>query len=627
MFPLQYSRRPALLGAFLSCLLAALSCSAASEYYVAPAGGSDQASGTQEQPLASPAEALRRARSLRRVSPAQAQGGVSIILLPGIHRLDTPLVLLPADSGTPEAPLHIRSLPGKQAELCAGSALTGWTLLGASPAGARLPAGARAHVWSVACPLDPSEGDAAAPRQLWINGLKATRARLPNAPALEQLLSWDRENETAGMASVRLPELASLRCVELFVLQQWETATLRLASVSREGPLAFFKFRSPEAKIEFEHPWPQPLMPPHGAGAFMLVGAPEFLDTPGEWAYDPLSARLLYWPRDGEDPTSFSAIVPRLENLLLVKGTLDAPVTDVTLTGLVFSHSAWQRPARSGHVPLQAGMYLEAGYSIEPKGTVDSPSLDNQAWLGRPAAAVLLEGVQRFKLERCVFTHTAMSGLDIVRAASQVAVERCTFKDLGGNALQAGSFQDGPVETHIPYNPSDARELCSDLLIKNNYVADAANEDWGCVGIIAGYVRSTEISHNEITDVSYTAISLGWGWTRTLNCMRDNKVHANLLHHIATRMCDTAGVYTLSAQPGTVVSENVVHSIRMSPYVDRPDHWFYLYTDEGSAYLTVRDNWTEAAKYLQNANGPNNLWENNGPQVSEKIRQAAGIEP
>jgi hypothetical protein len=30
---------------------------------------------------------------------------------------------------------------------------------------------------------------------------------------------------------------------------------------------------------------------------------------------------------------------------------------------------------------------------------------------------------------------------------------------------------------------------------------------------------------------------------------------------------------------------------------------------------------------LKNANGPGNLWQNNGPQVSEKNKSAAGREP
>src|SRR5690606_37596301 len=55
------------------------------------------------------------------------------------------------------------------------------------------------------------------------------------------------------------------------------------------------------------------------------------------------------------------------------------------------------------------------------------------------------------------------------------------------------------------------------------------------------------------------------------------------------------------------------------------DHWFYLYTDEGSAYMTVRDNWFPANKILQNANGPNVDWRKNGPQVQKTSVSDAGL--
>jgi len=108
--------------------------------------------------------------------------------------------------------------------------------------------------------------------------------------------------------------------------------------------------------------------------------------------------------------------------------------------------------------------------------------------------------------------------------------------------------------------------------------------------------------------------------------MRDNKVHANYIHHYAKHMYDVAGIYTLSAQPKTFITENVVDSIYHPAYVHDPHHWFYLYTDEGSSFITIKDNWCPAEKFLKNANGPGNTWENNGPMVSDSIRIKAGLE-
>jgi hypothetical protein len=201
------------------------------------------------------------------------------------------------------------------------------------------------------------------------------------------------------------------------------------------------------------------------------------------------------------------------------------------------------------------------------------------------------------------------------------------FRDIGGNGIQFGKFSDPGVETHRPYNPSDAREVCTRERIANNIVTDCANEDWGCVGICVGYGREIAIEHNEVTNVSYTGISLGWGWNPSTNCMSNNRIVGNHVHHVATRMCDTAGIYALSSQPGTVIQANAIHDIHMSPYVFNPQHWFYLYLDEGASGITLRDNWCPAEKFMKNANGPGNVWENNGPMVSQEIKDAAGLEP
>src|SRR5690606_1102566 len=88
---------------------------------------------------------------------------------------------------------------------------------------------------------------------------------------------------------------------------------------------------------------------------------------------------------------------------------------------------------------------------------------------------------------------------------------------------------------------------------------------------------------------------------------------------------DVAGIYTLSAQPGTVIKANSIDSIYKARYAHLPHHWFYLYTDEGTSYTTVSGNWYPADKTLQNANGPGNTWDDNGPTVDRTVREKAGL--
>jgi hypothetical protein len=537
--------------------------------------------------------------------------------------LTSELCFRPEDSGTAASPTVLEAAPGEDPVLSGGVVVGPWHRSVEAISG--LPAPAQEHVWVADAPR--FDGKILECRQLWVGGRKALRARTPNVGFMERLLGWDRVAQEAVIPTAVAAGIGDPDGVEMIVQQQWEIAILRLKTLRIEAARAYVTFQQPESRIEFEHPWPQPILPPQGGGAFCLVGAIGFLDQPGEWYQERPGGRIIYWPRAGEDLARERVVAPALETLVSIEGTLDRPVSHVQFKGIGFEHTAWRRPAAAGHVPLQAGMYLLDAYKLPTPGTPEKATLENQAWVGRMPAGVAVRGANHIAFERCRFEHLAASGVDFMRGTHDGVIEGCVFRDVGGNGIQLGSFQAEGVETHVPYNPTDAREVCARVRIADNLVTDCGTEDWGCVGIGVGYARQIDIEHNEVCNLPYTGISLGWGWTPAKNCMRDNRVYANRVHHLAQRLCDTAGIYTLSAQPGTVISENSVHSITMSPYVDRPNHWFYLYTDEGSSGITVRDNWCPEERFLKNANGPGDVWERNGPMVPASIRDAAGLEP
>lgn len=320
-------------------------------------------------------------------------------------------------------------------------------------------------------------------------------------------------------------------------------------------------------------------------------------------------------------------VVPALETLVDVAGTVDRPVEHVTFRGLGFEHTTWMRPSQSGHVPLQAGMYMLDAYSLNPPGTEAEPQLNNQAWTGRPPAAVAVAGANNISFERCRFEHLGATGLDFESGTHDDTIAGCVFRDIAGNGILVGTFQGDGVEAHVAYNPDDERLICQRERIANNLVTQCATEDWGCVGIGVGYGREIAIEHNEVSQLPYTGISVGWGWTKLPTALRDNRIHANHVHDVGMQMSDLACVYTLSAQPGTVIDENWLHSINLKPYVHRPDHWYYVYLDEGSSYITIRDNWYPEDRTFENDPGPDNAWSGNGPTAPPEIKEAAGLEP
>ena len=560
-------------------------------------------------PDSSLADAIRQAREMKRTGQATT---VAIHLTPGIYQLYEPIRLRPEDSGL--------TIIGHDAIISGGQEINIWKEQDQSLYVADIP---------------DFNGRPVDFRQLWRNREKALRARdVVDFEQMHRILTYDKRNQVlwipkAAVASLLHEDKVKEGCeyIEMVLHEMWCTSNLRIKSLTPQGDSVAVRFHDPEAKIQFEHPWPSPMTPNTGhPSPFYITNAKPLLDNPGEWFHDIREHRLYYFPREHEGTVKvLLATYPVLETLIEVVGTADHPVHDITIKGITFSHTTWMRPSQKGHVPLQAGMYLTEAYKLRPQ--IDRPNnhkLDNQGWLGRADAAVEVRYAENVSFDSCRFEHLGGSGLDYIIGCKGGKVSNCRFNDIAMNGLVIGSFSPEGLETHLPYRPEDTREVCNGQTIEQSEFCDIANDDWGCVAIAAGYVSDINIEHNTIHDVSYTGISLGWGWNRDSVCMKDNKVHANLIYNYAQHMYDCAGIYTLGNQPGTVISENVVRDIAKPSYVHDPNHWFYLYTDEGSSNITVRDNWTPSEKYLQNANGPGNVWENNGPHVNEQIKRNAG---
>jgi hypothetical protein len=566
--------------------------------------------------MASVAAAQRQVREFRRLNNTLEE--MRIILRGGVYQLDRPLFFSPEDSGNDTTPTVIESAPNEWPVLSGGVMVKGWRKLTQEIPG--LPASSKGQIWVAEAPV--FNGKTVKFRQLWINEWKAVRAREPNGENMERIISLSPDKKEMCIPVAIGKVISNLSGIEMTVIQEWTIAVLRINSVRVEDNKVCVTFHEPESKIEFEHAYPRLA----SNSPFFLANAAAFLDKPGEWFQTP-DGRILYWPRSNEDLTKEKVVIPTLDTLVQISGSLDRPVEHIIFKGIKFSHTSWMRPSEFGHVSIQAGMYMTDGYKLTPAGTPENAKLDNQAWAERPPAAVLASGAHHIRFERCRFEHLASAGLDFVSGTHDDVIEGCVFRDIGGNGIQIGSFQDGHgVEAHIPYNPADEREICTRERIANNLVTDCTNEDWGCVGIAVGYSRDIVIEHNEINNLSYSGISVGWGWTSKPNVMRNNKIHANHIHNVVQRLADAGGIYTLSPQPNTVISENYIHDISPGQWAHNRGLWFYVYLDEGSNFMTIRDNWCTEEKFSKHENGPNNKWDRNGPTVAKSIQDNAGLE-
>lgn len=593
----------------------------AGEIYVS-LQGNDKNPGTKEAPFYTLNRAIKQAREWRRLNRPEVAGGIYIRLEEGVYAQRNSLFLRPEDSGTPDSPTVICAVDGAHPVISGGVAVTGWKRGCNHPA---IPEKLKQKIWSAEASLIGNRR--VETRQMWVNGHKVQRAAQFPDGELERMIDFNPEEQTITIPvsqSVNPNRLQNAGQLEMIVHQRWAIAILRVKSIDVKDGQAVVRFHEPESYLEFAHPWPQPVIGGEkGNSSFCLTNALELLDQPGEWFQEYPSGTIYYYPQASENMETAEVIIPALETLVTIDGTLSRPVKHIQFNGITFAHTSWMRPSYQGHVTLQGGFPLLDAYKLQEPGLPEKAELENQAWIIRPETAIRVRGAEHIDFKHCTFRHLSSTGLNYEWAVTASSVEDCQFTDIGGTALLVGAFPDGGFETHIPFIPADVRELCSHITIRNNFISNVTNEDWGCVGIGAGYVRNMDVSHNEVCHLNYSGICVGWGWTSLESGMCNNRIEANYVHHFARRLYDAGGLYTLSNQPGSVMRNNRIEHLIEAPYATN-DRAFYIYLDEATDGYTMENNWCPTERFDSNRPGKKNVWKNNGPQVADSIKYKAG---
>lgn len=572
----------------------------AGDIFVSATNGNDKASGSKEAPLKTLGQALKQAREWRRLGSSNAEGGINIIMSGGVYRLYKPLFIRPEDSGTANSPTIIRSADGERAVISGGIEVKVWRKGCDDP---RLPAEVRSKVWVADAPMDGNR--IVETRQLWADGHKAMRASQFAYGVMERMKAFNTDDESITIPTPKT-DLSRARQLEMTVHQRWAIAILRVKEMKNLGNgLTKVWFHQPESQIEFAHPWPQPVIDgDRGSSSFCLTNAAELLDEPGEWFQDYPSGRIYYYPEDGKDPNRMDITVPMLETLMNIGGTRERHVSNIRFENIAFEHSAWRRPLHEGHVTLQGGFRFIDGYKLTEPGLPHKAELENQAWVARPEAAVTAQFADSIGFSSCTFSHIGATAVDLAYAVSSSDISSCVFTDIGGTAIMAGWFGEQGFETHIPYRPAIDSDMCNRLTIARNTITDAANEDWGCGAVSAGYVRDTDISGNTISHVNYSGICVGWGWTAHESGMRNNRITDNSISDYARQLYDVGGIYVMSNQPGSVISGNTISMPYPAPYATN-DRAFCIYFDEATDGYTVSNNKMPKESYGYNKPGRN----------------------
>ena len=302
---------------------------------------------------------------------------------------------------------------------------------------------------------------------------------------------------------------------------------------------------------------------------FKLQNLRAALDAPGEWFQD--GDRILYVPRKGETPESSVAVAAVTEKLLDIEGA-----TNVTFRGIAFAHARLQVDGR-GFFNCQAQIRLPA--AVE---THDSSGL---------------------VFDRCRFSQLGPHALWLARGTDDSRVTHCLFEDLGAGGVYVGSTE---------YDKANLKAYANRILVRDNIIREGGRIADGAHGVWLGHTADVTVEHNEIADFHYTGIASGWRWGYAPTPTRRIRIAWNHVHHIGNGiLSDMAAIYTLGEHEGSAIVGNRIHDVWCYGQAGRGGRG--IYTDEGSAHITIASNlvYNISSGQITQHYGKDNLFVNN----------------
>jgi len=504
-----------------------LACIAAAEQPVAlyvATDGNDTWSGKAGKPFATLARARDEIRNINASGGLTA--GATVFVRGGTYELSEPLVFTPDCCGTENAPVSFEAYKSEPVIVSGGRRITGWSVAGGHWQ-AKL-ADAAAGTWNFA--------------RLYVNNESRNRPRLPRdgyffirsqLPPSPSVKGKNFDRFLCGPGDV-LANWSNPNDIELHVFHCWSTSRLRLQSAANQevtttGPT----FRTLSRGTRY-----------------LVENVKEALSQPGEWYLDRPTGALTYLPLPGEDPAKTVVTAPRLTTLLELRGNtaMNTWVHHLAFKGITFAHANWVTPAQ-GHCVNQAEFSLEA--------------------------AVTARGARDCAFTDCTFTHTGAYALELGQACKRCRIERCSFTDLGGGGVKIGQ----------PYSQKDDEQVASHNVVRDCLLAHGGRTHPAAVGVWIGRSHSNIVEHNELFDFYYSGISAGWCWGYEPTPTHDNLIAYNHISWMPQEVLgDQGGIYTLGAQPGTVLRGNTIHDQYGVPWA------VGIYLDEGSSQILVTDN-------------------------------------
>ena len=542
------------------------------DFYVSPTG-SDSNSGTS---TSAPFQTLAKAQAAVRTVDQAASGPITVNLAGGDYRLTAPLTFTAADSGT-NGDIWWKAEPGQYPVINGADKVTGWTEHDSGK-----------DIWEASVPASLNT------RQLYVNGVRATRATGSVPVTLKQTSTGYTTSSGDPMASWSNIGGDNLEFVYSGGLGAWTEPRCPVASVT-------------STTITMAEPcWnnsTKRVLRTDGSGrTYELVGREsiteqptsvensyQLLTKPGQWYLDTSAHKLYYIPLSGQSMSTADVEAPALQTLLSATGTASAEVHSIGFQGIQFSYATnTSTSTGQGFSEIQATYQVTGtnGYATQGLCTyVSGGTCPYGAWTPL-AANVVLGYDHNIHFDHDYFVHLGGAGLALGDGSQTDTVTASVFTDISGNGLDVGG---------VDLNEPSTTQATKAITVSDSHFYNIAAEYQGGVAIDVGYIEGSTFVNNQINNVPYSGVSVGWGgWPDKVklpaepNYSNGNAFTDNLIYNYMLTLNDGGAIYTngitgTSLATGEHITGNVIHNGTATA-------GHTLYTDNGASYITISGN-------------------------------------